>query len=108
MTRALIVVESCFGNTRAIAEAVAAGRPVVTSDRGAHTSFLDPSVSEIVSQDDPAAWARAVVDVMGRCTDLTARDIQDTLPRAFSPSEVARAYGRAYETAVTEYSRRSR
>ena len=50
----------------------------------------------------------AVVDVMGRCTDRTARDIQDTLPRAFSPSEVARAYGRAYETAITEYSRRSR
>ena len=25
MTRALIIVESCFGNTRAIAEAVAAG-----------------------------------------------------------------------------------
>ena len=90
------------------AETVAAGRPVVTSDRGAHTSFLDPSVTEIVSQDDPATWARAVVDVMGRCTDRTARDIQDTLPRAFSPSEVARAYGRAYETAITEYSRRSR
>ena len=87
------------------AEAVAAGRPVVTSDRGAHTSFLDPSVSEIVSQDDPAAWARAVVDVMGRCTDLTARDIQDRLPRAFSPSQVAHSYGRAYEAAIAQYSR---
>ena len=87
------------------AEAVAAGRPVVTSDRGAHTSFLDPSVSEIVSQDNPAAWARAVVDVMGRCTDLTARDIQNTLPRAFSPSQVARSYGRAYEAAIAQYSR---
>ena len=86
------------------AEAVAAGRPVVTSDRGAHTSFLDPSVCEIVPQDDPAAWARAVVDVMGRCTDLTARDIQDRLPRAFSPSQVARSYGRAYEAAIAQYS----
>ena len=36
--------------------------------------------------DDPAAWARAVVDVMGRCTDLTARDIQDRLPRRPPPS----------------------
>ena len=87
------------------AEAVAAGRPVVTSDRGAHTSFLDPSVSEIVSQDNPAAWARAIVDVMGRCTDLTARDIQDRLPRAFSPSQVANSYGRAYEAAIAQYSR---
>ena len=87
------------------AEAVAAGRPVVTSDRGAHTSFLDPSVSEIVSQDDPAAWARAVIEVMGRYTDLTARDIQNTLPRAFSPSQVARSYGRAYEAAIAQYSR---
>ena len=90
------------------AEAVAAGRPVVTSDRGAHTSFLDPSVTAIVSQDDPATWAGAVVDVMQRCEGLTARDIQDTLPRAFSPAEVARAYGHAYETAITECSRRSR
>ena len=81
---------------------------MVTSDRGAHTSFLDPSVTQIVSQDDPATWARAVVDVMGRCAQRTARDIQDTLPRAFSPSEVARTYGRAYETAITEYFRRSR
>ena len=87
------------------AEALAAGRPVVTSDRGAHTSFLDPSVTEIVSQDDPLTWARAVIDVMHRCEGLTAQDIQDTLPRAFSPEEVAGAYGRAYEAAISVHSR---
>ena len=87
------------------AEALAAGRPVVTSDRGAHTSFLDPSVTEIVSQDDPLTWARAVIDVMHRCEGLTAQDIQDTLPRAFSPEEVAGAYGRAYEAAIAQYSK---
>ena len=90
------------------AEALAAGRPVVTSDRGAHTSFLDPSVTEIVSQDDPLTWARAVIDVMRRCEGLTAQDIQDTLPRAFSPEEVAGAYGRAYEAAISVHSRHSR
>nr|WP_303769859.1 glycosyltransferase [Actinomyces oris] len=90
------------------AEALAAGRPVVTSDRGAHTSFLDPSVAEIVSQDDPLTWARAVIEVMRRCEGLTAQDIQDTLPRAFSPEEVAGAYGRAYEAAISVYSRHSR
>ena len=87
------------------AEALAAGRPVVTSDRGAHTGFLDPSVTEIVSQDDPLTWARAVIDVMHRCEGLTAQDIQDTLPRAFSPEEVAGAYGRAYEAAISVHSR---
>ena len=88
------------------AEALAAGRPVVTSDRGAHTSFLDPSVAEIVSQDDPLTWARAVIEVMRRCEGLTAQDIQDTLPRAFSPEEVAGAYGRAYEAAIAVHSAR--
>ena len=90
------------------AEALAAGRPVVTSDRGAHTSFLDPSVTEIVSQDDPLTWARAVIDVMHRCEGLTAQDIQDTLPRAFSPEEVAGAYGRAYEATIAVHSARHR
>ena len=88
------------------AEALAAGRPVVTSDRGAHTSFLDPSVAEIVSQDDPLTWARAVIEVMRRCEGLTAQDIQDTLPRAFSPEEVAGAYGRAYEATIAVHSAR--
>jgi len=46
-----------------------------------------------------------IVEVMGRCRDLTARDIQNTLPRAFSPSQVARSYGRAYEAAIAQYSR---
>ena len=91
---------------REAAEALAAGRPVVTSDRGAHTSFLDPSVAEIVSQDDPLTWARAVIEVMRRCEGLTAQDIQDTLPRAFSPEEVAGTYGRAYEAAIAVHSAR--
>ena len=86
----------------AAAEAIAAGRPVVTGDRGAHTSFLDPSVAAFVGRKDSAdTWADAVVDLVQRCRTMSAQSIQDTLPRAFTPEEVARAYGRAYEAAVT-------
>lgn len=86
----------------AAAEAIAAGRPVVTGDRGAHRSFLDPSVAAFVGQKDSAdTWADAVIDLVQRCRMLSAQDIQATLPQAFTPEEVARAYGRAYEAAVT-------
>ena len=61
-------------------------------------------VREVISQ-ARAVFPLSLIHILGRCTDLTARDIQNTLPRAFSPSQVARSYGRAYEAAIAQYSR---
>lgn len=84
----------------AAAEAIAAGRPVVTSNRGAHARFLDPSVAALVDQKDPSRWAQEIIDLMERCQSLSAQDIQDTLPQAFTPHRVAQAYENAYSATI--------
>lgn len=85
------------------AEAIAAGRPVVTGDRGGHTDFLDPRVCALVAGEDPAVWARELLSLLSRCQELSAVDIRSTLPEAFRPERVAEAYSRAYEAAVKAY-----
>lgn len=66
------------------AEAIAAGRPVVTGSYGGHTDFLDPAVCALVSGRDPLVWAQALEQLAARTAAYCAQQVAATLPDAFT------------------------
>ena len=83
------------------AEAIAAGRPVVTGSYGGHTDFLDPAVCALVSGSDPLVWARGPGrSWRQRTAACCAQEVAATLPDAFSAPQVAKRYVQVYQDTI--------
>lgn len=82
------------------AEAIAAGRPVVTGSYGGHTDFLDPAVCALVSGRDPLVWAQALEQLAQRTAACCAQEVAATLPDAFSAPQVAKRYVQVYQDTI--------
>lgn len=92
----------------AIAEALAHGRPVVVGATGAQSEYVPPRVGELVSVQDPGAYADAVERVDAATRDLGATEIAGSIGGAFAPERVVAGYERAYREAIAGASRRGR
>ena len=82
------------------AEAIAAGRPVVTGSYGGHTDFLDPAVCALVSGRDPLVWAQALEQLAQRTATCGAQEVAATLPKAFTAPQVAKRYVQVYQDTI--------
>ncbi len=83
----------------AIAEALVHGLPVVAGARGGQSEYLDPSVSELVAEQTPVAYADAVERLLARTRETSAADVAATVGDRFSPGVVADQYVDAYRAA---------
>ncbi|WP_136313941.1 glycosyltransferase [Actinomyces procaprae] len=80
----------------AVAEAVIAGRPVVTGAKGGQSEYLDPAYSRLVDTRDVARWADAVAELDAATADVPAQAIAATIGDRFSTAAAARGYNTAY------------
>ncbi|MBE6482927.1 MAG: glycosyltransferase [Actinomyces ruminicola] len=80
----------------AVAEAVIAGRPVVTGAKGGQGEYLDPAYSRLVSARDASQWADAVVELDAATSTTPAEAISATVGERFSTAAATRGYNTAY------------
>jgi glycosyltransferase involved in cell wall biosynthesis len=84
----------------AIAEALAGGRPVVTSGEGGHRDFVRHPDGIVVEQRDGVAIADAIEAVLSDNADRTAEQIAHTTRSRFSEETRAHAYAESYASAL--------
>lgn len=79
------------------AEAAAHGLPVLTTDDGPHTDFLDPEFATMLPADaTPERWADGLRDLMARTRDVPASRIAETMA-PYRRSALAASYRRLME-----------
>jgi len=116
-------VATCILNSRAVlmpsmwqepfgrvaAEALAAGRPVITTGRGAASEVVDSRCGWITGT-DPAALARAIDEAATSDEAVAAKGAagRDRHARLFSPEATTRALIDIYGEAIAEAGRRGR
>lgn len=72
-----------------VAEALTQGRPVVSGAETGAVDYSQPSVSEFVHEQTPAAYAEAITSLRDRTAMLSAGDVAATVRGAFTPAVVA-------------------
>ncbi|AYD90956.1 glycosyltransferase [Actinomyces sp. 2119] len=83
------------------AEAIVAGRPVVVSDAGGQTEYVEEGNGSIVAAGAaPAAWADAVVETRDRLAGASAAEVAATIGERFSTPVVGAAYRAVHEQVV--------
>ncbi|MGB5952023.1 MAG: glycosyltransferase family 4 protein [Ornithinimicrobium sp.] len=87
----------------ACAEAIQSGRPVVVGATGGHGEYIDARVGITVKTNQPSDYADAIVEVLDRCTNMTAEQISGTIADSFSPSVVAAQYQDVYDQAIDQH-----
>ena len=94
---------------RVAAEALAAGRPVITTGQGAASEIVDDA-SGWITGTDPAALARAIDEAAASDALVAAKGAagRDRHARLFSPEATTRALIEVYGEAIAEAGRRSR
>ncbi|RAX21869.1 glycosyltransferase [Actinomyces sp. Z5] len=80
----------------AVAEAVIAGRPVVTGAKGGQSEYLDPAYSRLVASRDASQWADAVAELDAATAATPAQAIAATIGDRFSTAAATRGYNTAY------------
>lgn len=80
----------------AVAEAVIAGRPVVTGAKGGQGEYLDPAYSRLVATRDASHWADAVIELDAATRNTPAEAISATIGDRFSTAAATRGYNTAY------------
>ncbi len=78
------------------AEALVHGRPVVVGATGGQGEYIDPAVGTLVHEQDPAAYADAIVDLQRRTQHLTAAEIAATIRDRFAPEAIGERYVAEY------------
>lgn len=81
----------------AIAEAMGAGLPVVTSGVGGHIDMLSPRASRVVDTRDGEALAAAITSLMADVNRWSSDEIIAYAHERFSESARREAYARVYE-----------
>lgn len=95
-----------FGPTRAdnffvsAAEAIVAGRPVVVGATGGQGEYITPTSGRLVTRQDAADYAAAILELDEATRGLTSEQIAATIGDAFSRANVAAGYGAAYDRAL--------
>lgn len=94
---------------RVAAEAMALGRPVITTGRGALAEVVGPDAGWITGT-DPAALARALDEAAASPAAVAARGAagRDRHARLFSPEATIATLVDVYETAVADHGRAAR
>ncbi|OKL49523.1 hypothetical protein BSR29_00775 [Boudabousia liubingyangii] len=96
-----------FGPTRgdnfftSAAESIVRGRPVVAGANGGHSEYLDPKVSELVSEGSPENFASAIKNVHEKTKKMTEAEIAATVGNRFSADTVATQYMDLYRSLLT-------
>jgi len=83
-----------------VAEALSAGRPVVSGAATGASEYTDPRVGAFVADQAPRAYADAVQSVLAATAAMPARDIAATVAGRFTATAVAERYTRVYESLV--------
>lgn len=78
------------------AEAIVAGRPVVVGATGGQGEYIADSVGTLVDHQDPAAYARVLIDLDERTRHLSSEQIAATIGDAFSSATVGAQYADVY------------
>jgi glycosyltransferase involved in cell wall biosynthesis len=82
------------------AEAAAHGLPVLTTDTGPHTDFLDPEYATMLPVDaSPERWAEGLRELMARTRDVPAARIAQTM-LPFTRPALAGSYRRLVDRAL--------
>lgn len=84
----------------ALAEALASGRPVVTSGVGGHRNFVTQPDGIVVEQRDGITVANAIEAVLADNADRTAQQIAHKTRSRFSEEARGRMYAESYALAV--------
>lgn len=87
----------------AIAEAMGAGLPVVTSGIGGHIDMLAPRASRLVDARDGRALATAIAALMADPNRLSRNEIIAYAHERFSETVRREAYARVYEQLLTAH-----
>ena len=82
----------------AAAEALAHGRPVVVGAVGGQRDFVDDRVGALVTERDPTAYAKAVLDVHERLAHTPPAAFASVVQERFSSAAVARRFDEVYAT----------
>ncbi len=88
------------------AEALRVGRPVVVGATGGQAEYVDGSVGALVSDQSPAAYAHAVLEVRRRLEGASAEDLARGVRERFSASAVRAGYQAVYARAAEERAER--
>lgn len=81
----------------AAAEALVNGRPLCAGVNGGHVEYASPEYSEIVSEQTPEAYAKAIIRLRDKTAGVSAAEIADSVRERFSPEAVAAMLGEIYE-----------
>jgi glycosyltransferase involved in cell wall biosynthesis len=88
----------------AVAEALATGRPVVTTACGGPEEIVGPGLGQIVRSNDPAAIADAVLDVQDRLNMFDPETMHVSMERRFGAAAFQTRLLAAYDRAMTSRS----
>ena len=83
-----------------VAEALVAGRPVVSGVPTGAVDYAPPAVSRFVEEHTGPAYAEAVSELAAATSELSAADVAATVGDAFSPAHVAEALTAVYRQAT--------
>lgn len=85
------------------AEALVHGRPIVSGAATGAVDYAAPSVSRFVAEQQPAAYADAVVDLASATAALRAADVAATVANRFTPDTVVERLTEIYERVVAAH-----
>ena len=83
-----------------VAEALSAGRPVVSGAATGASEYTDPRTGVFVADQEPGAYADAVQTVLASTASMTAAQIAATVAGRFTATTVAGRYTEVYERLV--------
>jgi glycosyltransferase involved in cell wall biosynthesis len=84
----------------AVAEAVATGRPVVTTACGGPEEIVEPGLGLIVRSHDPVSIANAVLEVQARLDTFEPKAMHANIERRFGPESFRTRMLASYERAL--------
>lgn len=99
----LMKADIFFGPTKgdnffvSAAEALVCGRPVCVGVSGGHVDYIPDAYGEIVSEQTPEAYAKAIIRLRDKTAGVSAAEIADSVRERFSPEAVAAMLGEIYE-----------
>lgn len=78
------------------AEALAAGRPLVSGSNGGQCDFVEPPAGILVDSDLPEAYAEAILKVLYDTREMSSEQIAGPIRQRFSKEKLATQYQKIY------------
>lgn len=80
-----------------VAEALVAGRPIVSGDKTGAVDYAGPAVSRFVATHDGDAFADAVLDLRAATRDVSPAEVSATVANRFTPDTVSTSITTIYD-----------